>query len=1011
MKEIQGFIKMKEINLDNIKVDSIVFSNWYGECVVKNITSNKIIVYSKSKNKDVEFDYPNAFYNGYLHIIDETNSPLESSKSEEKISSEVSEDEEITSVELSDDEIEPVVLNEKETRIKPLKKRRILLPEVKKDYRYSADNIINKLVVKNDNTQGSITGYEDRGNNQQGMVYVVFKNIDKATTYVYPSCFVNENLKFVSNEDQNLISKDIDIYKDNTDDAIAKRKKARKEKERNLNNLSQHLSCIEKCKSVEEFCRLYRGAINQEIDHLKTKGNKKYKLSNGKEIAKSGNKYFYSFESENELNLFPDSDIRVYIDECNYFRGKVIYCEDNTIIFSSEMLNKNMLKESLISHNNWLIMEQLDERLYKLSKNYNQIVEQLVCGNTEITERSDLQYGQKKAIEMACNNPITYIWGPPGTGKTYTLADIVVKLLSQDKRVLMLSYSNVSVDGAIIEVENHLNSYNIGEIIRYGYPKDKSLLNSENLLSSYNLALSKNAKLKDKQKDLLKEKEELNNKINIYNDIIEGKIKAIKNYEDVKEKLYITNKCITYVQTELNGIRAKMKTDEEEIVKSAKFVATTLSKAICDSVIFSQKFDAVIIDEVSMAYTPQVIFAANLAKENFCCIGDFNQLPPIVQNEDKENILHSDIFKYCGDLNNMVILNEQRRMHNDIAKFISFNMYFNLLESHNSVEERNKITKYEPFADKPIIYVDIHSLKSAAKLVGYSHYNIISLFVTVKIAQKAIENNDYTVGIITPYSEQAKLLNATLRVLLSEDEKNRVTCATVHQFQGSQRDIVIYDAVDAKGKITRPGFLLTASNKENNNISNRLFNVAMTRAKGKFIVVADREFIDSKLTKGKTEGTEKFKSLFYSLSQHAENNKLIVDAKDLKFLADDNSSGDFITFCSNKEATIALKKDIQASKNIRVDVSGKISDKTLTEIYKKYRLNNQIDVEINIDQYINKGIDYNSQVNKKDYILINKTIIDNDIIWLGYNCTKYDNDLCWRIKSQQFIKKIESMED
>lgn len=983
MKEIQGFIKMKEINLDNIKVDSIVFSKWYGECVVKNITSNKIIVYSKSKNKDVEFDYPKAFYNSYLHIIDETNSPLESSKSDEKISGEASEDEEITSVELSDDEIEPVILSEKETRIKPIKKSRISIPEVKKDYRYSADNIIDKLVVKNDNTQGNITGYKDRGNNQQGSVDVVFKDRDETTTYMYPSCFVNENLKFVSNEDQNLISKDIDVYKNNTEDAIAKRKEARKEKEKNLNNLSQHLSCIEKCTSVEDFCRLYRGAINQEISHLKTKGNKKYKLSNGKEIAKSGYKYFYSFESENELNLLPDSDIRVYIDDCNYFRGKVISCEDNAIMFSCVKLNENKLKEILISYNAWFFMEQLDKRLYGLSKNHNQIVNQLVCGNTEITERSDLQYGQKKAIEMACNNPITYIWGPPGTGKTYTLADIVVKLLSQDKRVLMLSHSNVSVDGAIIEVENHLNSYNIGEIIRYGYPKDISLLDSENLLTSYNIALSKNIDLYLRQKHLLIQKEKID--------------RATKEYKDIRE--------------ELNGIRTKIKTDEEEIVKSAKFVATTLSKAICDSVIFNQKFDAVIIDEVSMAYTPQVIFAADLAKERFCCIGDFNQLPPIVQNEDKENILHSDIFEYCGDLNNMVILNKQRRMHNDIAKFISFNMYFNLLESHDSVEERNKITKCEPFADKSIVYVDIHSLKSAAKLVGYSHYNIISLLVTVKIAQKAIENNDCTVGIITPYSEQAKLLNATLRVLLSEDKKNRVTCATVHQFQGSQRDIIIYDAVDAKGKITHPGFLLTASNKENNNVSNRLFNVAMTRAKGKFIVVADREFVDSGLTKGKTEGTEEFKSLFYSLSQHAENNKLIVDAKDLKFLADDTSSENFITFCSNKEATIALKKDIQASKNIRVDVSGKISDKTLTEIYKKYRLNSQIDVEINIDQYINKGIDYNSQVNKKDYILINKTIIDDDIIWLGYNCTKYDNDLCWRIKSQQFVKKIESMKD
>lgn len=998
---------MKEINLDSVKVGSIVYHNWHKELEVKSITESEIILYSKIKDIEFTFKYPEAFYNNYLHIIDETNSPLESSKSEEKIFDESNEEKEITSVELGEDEIEPVELSEEETRIRPLKNRRISVPEVKKDYSYLADDILNKLIVKSDNIQGSIESYTDHGKNKEGRIEVNF-NGDKIT-YVYPSCFVNENLKFVNEEDSILISKDIDIYKDNTDEAIKNRKEEREEKGKILNNLSQHLSCIEKCESVEDFCRLYRGAVYQEIKFLKTKGERRYKLTDGKEVSIAGNKYIYSFESEDELNLLPDTDIR--INDCKDFNGKVISCEDNTIMFSSEKLNKNMLKGILISYNNWFIMEQLDKRLYELSKNYNRIVKQLVCGNTEITGNSNLQFGQEKAIEMACNNPITYIWGPPGTGKTYTLANIVVKLLSQGKRVLMLSHSNVSVDGAIIEVENHLSNYDTGEIIRYGYPKDKSLLNSENLLNSYNLALRKNAKLKDKQKDLLEEKAELNNKIEIYNDIINGKIKAIKNYEDVNEKLYITNKCITYIQTELNGIRARIKTDEEEIVKSAKFVATTLSKAICDSVIFSQKFDAVIIDEVSMAYTPQVIFASNLAKEHFCCIGDFNQLSPIVQNEDKRNILHSDIFEYCGDLNNMVILNEQRRMHKDIAKFIGSNMYFDLLESHESTENRNKITECEPFADNPITYVDIHSLKSAAKLAGYSHYNIISLLVTVKIAQKAIKKNDYTVGIITPYSEQAKLLNATLRVLLSEDEKDRVTCATVHQFQGSQRDIIIYDAVDAKGQITHPGFLLTASNKENNNASNRLFNVAMTRAKGKFIVVADKEFINSGLTKGETEGTEKFKSLFYSLSRHTENNKLIVDAKDLKFLADDASSGDFITFCSNKEATKALKKDIQASKNIRVDISGKISNKTLMEIYKKYRLNNQVDVEVNIDQYVNKGINYNSQVNKKDYILINKTIIDDDIIWLGYNCTKYDNDLCWRIKNQQFIKKIESMKD
>ena len=57
-----------------------------------------------------------------------------------------------------------------------------------------------------------------------------------------------------------------------------------------------------------------------------------------------------------------------------------------------------------------------------------------------------------------------------------------------------------------------------------------------------------------------------------------------------------------------------MSSEEKEAVKKARFVATTVSKAVVDRVVRDCEFDVVIFDEASMAYIPQIVFAASLAK-------------------------------------------------------------------------------------------------------------------------------------------------------------------------------------------------------------------------------------------------------------------------------------------------------------------------------------------------------------------------------------------------------------
>ena len=102
-----------------------------------------------------------------------------------------------------------------------------------------------------------------------------------------------------------------------------------------------------------------------------------------------------------------------------------------------------------------------------------------------------------------------------------------------------------------------------------------------------------------------------------------------------------------------------------------------------DPIFDSKQFDLVMFDEVSMAYVPQVIAAAALSKGKFLCVGDFRQMAPISQCPDSQ-LLKKDIFSYLKIIDGtghmywhpwLVMLNEQRRMHPDIAGFSNKYIY------------------------------------------------------------------------------------------------------------------------------------------------------------------------------------------------------------------------------------------------------------------------------------------------------------------------------------------------
>ena len=574
---------------------------------------------------------------------------------------------------------------------------------------------------------------------------------------------------------------------------------------------------------VSDFISVFNAALEREKNELKNQGGRHSRLFDGKLIEGKNGRYLYSFESDSEQHFPDDTPISIWINDLQFSATLLSAVEWTVIIAVHEDFGPD-IKSLEFSAEPWQLLEELQNRLTEIEFAPSKIVKKIVC-NDPATRNEDgraaINLGSDKAIESAVTNDITFVWGPPGTGKTETLAKIALRHINNSQRVLMLSYSNVSVDGAILRVRKLDDYFSPGRLLRYGYPREKKLLDDE-ALTSYNLALNAYPELKQRRNNLLAE----------------------------RKKVDRNSARFVEINQLLGDIRDELETQEKALVAKASFIATTISKTVVDKLLYEGHFDVVLFDEASMAFIPQVVFAASLAKRHFICLGDFNQLPPISQTN--EECLGWDIFQYCGITNAvqrkighqwLYLLDTQYRMHPQIAKFSSKGMYSSLIKSAPDMAKRRaKIVNERPFAEKPMYLVDLSGMMTVCKLTtDKSHMNALSALIAFGIALEAAQRND--VGIIAPYSSQAKLFNAMSRdAAQAFPDLHRIHAATVHQFQGSEKDIIIYDTVDCY----RQPYIGKMLTLQANNYANRLFNVAITRSKGKFIAVSNVEFFKNK---------------------------------------------------------------------------------------------------------------------------------------------------------------------
>lgn len=591
---------------------------------------------------------------------------------------------------------------------------------------------------------------------------------------------------------------------------------------------STHLS-----NEVRKTVDTYRKLVFVEMYYLKEDGGRSYRVVNGIRMGRMSSGFVYCFDLEAELFLAEDSPIRLTVNR-EAHQGNVLACEDFQLTILIDRDLGPSIPSAFVNVDPWRLLESLNKRLEKMSPS-NVIATKLISEGPKLATSqpiSDVVVGQQEAIRSAQQNPITVIWGPPGTGKTYTMAKIAIQQLTAGKRVLAVAHSNISVDGVVSKVAELLRQDNRdsflwqGNVMRFGHVRNEELSSDEDVVA-YLYAIGSDPERKEELERLINTRNELRRS---------GKAHSPE---------------MLTTQNRIREIRKSVEDDVKRCVRRAKMVATTISQLYANSLFEDQTYDMVMFDEASMAYVPQILCAAMHATHRLVVVGDFRQLSPIVQSRAAKEVLSKDIFSFLGITGTdqvahahpwLVMLDEQRRMHPLISMFSSQQFYDRLLRDHPSVSSRDTIAAREPFPNKASILIDLRgTFCSAAINQDHSRFNILGAVITFGTALAAVHDkssDSVGVGIIAPYVAQVRLIRAMLRDYGERAKRLNVACSTVHQFQGSERDVIVLDTVESY-PAKRPG-ILTGRNESGS--VDRLVNVATTRARGKLVVVGNSGF-------------------------------------------------------------------------------------------------------------------------------------------------------------------------
>lgn len=437
-----------------------------------------------------------------------------------------------------------------------------------------------------------------------------------------------------------------------------------------------------------------------------------------------------------------------------------------------------------------------------------------------------MQIPQLNESQNAAFNQIAHaydaaiIHGPPGTGKTTTLIEIIKHTLKYEAQVLVCAPSNAATD----LLAQKLAAQGL-RVLRIGHT---ARLDETLIPYSLDAQIAQHPDTKNLKK-LYKYAHELRSKAMKYRRSFGGAEKQERQ------------SLLDEARSTLDYAKSIEKNILNTVVGDAQAICCTLVAA-AQNLVANRQYRTVFIDEAAQALEPATWIPILLANR-VVLAGDHCQLPPTVKSlEAQRGGLGLSLFEKCitQQPNIATMLNVQYRMNEQIMNFASREFYHNELKAHESVA--NQLLALSDNDDimlqKAFTFIDTagcgfseQSNPQTLSLSNPQEADLLLRYVNQLLQYLQLSQPEsaamINVGIIAPYKEQTIYINEQLPNY-EHLQTTQITVNTVDGFQGQERDIIAIS--------------LTRSNDEGSVgflSDTRRMNVAMTRARKKLIVIGD----------------------------------------------------------------------------------------------------------------------------------------------------------------------------
>ncbi|KAF5685686.1 NAM7-nonsense-mediated mRNA decay [Fusarium circinatum] len=408
-----------------------------------------------------------------------------------------------------------------------------------------------------------------------------------------------------------------------------------------------------------------------------------------------------------------------------------------------------------------------------------------------------LNDSQNQAIKLALHSSLLCLWGPPGTGKTETIVEMICALQTANPkaRVLVTAPTHNAVD---------------------------------NVMRRYIQRLEKQPLARKTQPDLVRVSTEVR-----------------KVVDDLRKYT-----CDAMAGQEIHTDYKAMKKAVEMVKRSDTIFTTCIGAGI--GLIRSEFFDIVIVDEASQQTEPSSIVPLVKGSSQAILVGDHVQLRPTVNQTalalDFDVSLFERLYTEAKDSKDdgsltTLMLDTQYRMHPKLCEFSSRQFYEGKLKSGITSSARPPIKSDFVF---PPANVTNQKGASGMGMQDFERAIFINCDAKEMPGQKSKENRGqaelclhicklltncpeteattHSIVALTPYTRQAEVLK---RMLSSMPHKIEVS--SIDGFQGREADIIVFVTVRCN-EHREIGFLKDM----------RRMNVALTRARSALIVIGNR---------------------------------------------------------------------------------------------------------------------------------------------------------------------------